>query len=98
MKKNYSTVTYKAEPDPLEAHGGKVASQDYRYFPGRLFQSKGRLSMLSLTLFVKAIEIPLKPILLKGTDVGGEGIVISEDGGSFTYETVVDYNESCRVS
>lgn len=97
MKKNYSTVTFKAEPDPLEAHGGKVAVKITGTFPDGYFSPKAAMYMEPY-LVCEGIQMPMKPILLKGTDVGGEGIVISKDGGSFTYETVVDYNENCRVT
>jgi len=97
MKKNYSTVTFKAEPDPLEAHGGKVAVKITGTFPEGYFSPKAAMYMEPY-LVCEGVQMPMKPILLKGTDVGGEGIVISKDGGSFTYETVVDYNENCKVT
>jgi tetratricopeptide (TPR) repeat protein len=97
MEKNYGTVTFKAEPDPLEAHGGKVPVKITGTFPEDYFHPKAAM-YIEPVLVCDGAEIPLKPILLKGTEVGGEGIVISKDGGSFTYETVVDYNESCRAS
>ena len=97
MEKEFNTVTWKAEPDPLEAHGGKVAIKVTGTFPEGYFNSKAAM-YADPYLVCDGNKIPLKPILLKGTDVGGEGIVISEDGGSFTYETIVDYNESCRVA
>lgn len=97
MKKNYSTVTFKAEPDPLEAHGGKVAVKITGNFPEGYFSPKAAMYMEPY-LVCEGIHIPMKPILLKGTDVGGEGIVISKDGGTFTYETVIDYNPNCKVT
>jgi Flp pilus assembly protein TadD/outer membrane protein OmpA-like peptidoglycan-associated protein len=97
MKKNYETVTFKADPDPLEAHGGKVAIKITGTFPPEYFHPKAAMYAEPF-LVCEGNKIPLKPILLKGTNVGGEGIVISKDGGSFTYETVVDYDESCRAA
>jgi len=97
MKKNWETVTFKAEPDPLEAHGGKVPIKITGTFPADYFHPKAAM-FAQPYLVCEGNKIPLKPILCKGTDVGGEGIVISKDGGSFTYETVVDYNESCRAA
>jgi tetratricopeptide (TPR) repeat protein len=97
MKKDYNTVTYKTEPDPLEAHGGKVAIKITGTFPEGYFNPKAAY-YAEPYLVCEGNEIALKPILLKGSEVGGEGILISEDGGSFTYETVVDYNESCRAA
>jgi tetratricopeptide (TPR) repeat protein len=97
MKKNFETVTFKAEPDPLEAHGGKVPVKITGTFPKDYFNPKAAM-FAQPYLVCEGNKIPLKPILCKGTDVGGEGIVISKDGGSFTYETVVDYNESCRAA
>lgn len=97
MEKNYNTVTFKAEPDPLEAHGGKVPVKITGTFPEGYFHPKAAM-YAEPYLVCDGTTIPLKPILLKGTKVGGEGVVISQDGGSFTYETVVDYNESCRAA
>jgi tetratricopeptide (TPR) repeat protein len=97
MEKDFNTVTFKAEPNPLEAHGGKVPIKITGTFPDGYFSPKAAMLVESY-LVCDGNKIPLKPIQLKGTDVGGEGIVISEDGGSYTYETVVDYNESCRVA
>jgi tetratricopeptide (TPR) repeat protein len=97
MEKNYGQVTFKAEPDPLEAHGGKVPVKITGTFPEGYFHPKAAM-WAEPYLVCDGTTIPLKPILLKGTEVGGEGIVISKDGGSFTYETVVDYNESCRAA
>jgi len=97
MEKEFNTVTWKAEPDPLEAHGGKIPVKITGTFPKGYFNPKAAM-YAEPYLVCDGNKIPLKPILLKGTDVGGEGIVISEDGGSFTYETVVDYNESCHVA
>jgi tetratricopeptide (TPR) repeat protein len=96
MKKDFPTVTFKTEPDPLEAHGGKVAMKITGTFPAGYFNPKAAM-WAEPYLMCEGMKIPLKPILLKGTDVGGEGIPISKDGGSFTYETTVDYNTSCRV-
>jgi tetratricopeptide (TPR) repeat protein len=97
MEKEFNTVTWKAEPDPLEAHGGEVKVKITGTFPKDYFSPKAAM-YAEPYLICEGNKIPMKPILLKGTDVGGEGIVISEDGGSFTYETVVDYEESCRVA
>ncbi|MCU0370617.1 MAG: tetratricopeptide repeat protein [Bacteroidales bacterium] len=97
MEKEYNTVTWKAEPDPLEAHGGKVPIKITGTFPDGYFHPKAAM-YAEPYLVCDGNKIPLKPILLKGTEVGGEGIIISQDGGTFTYETVVDYEESCRAA
>ncbi len=98
MKKNYETVTFKTEPDPLEAHGGKVPIKVTGTFPANYFHPKAAMYAEPFLVCEGQEPIALKPILLKGTSVGGEGIVISKDGGSFTYETVVDYDENCRAA
>jgi Flp pilus assembly protein TadD len=97
MEKNFNTVTFKAEPDPLEAHGGKVAVKITGTFPEGYFHPKAAM-WAEPVLICDGERIPMKPILLKGTSVGGEGIVISKDGGSFTYETVIDYKDNCRAA
>jgi tetratricopeptide (TPR) repeat protein len=98
MTKEFPTVTFKAEPDPLEAHGGKVPVKITGTFPEGYFDEKAAMCVLPVLKCEDGTNIELDPILLKGTDVGGEGIVISEDGGSFTYQTTLDYQESMRAS
>jgi tetratricopeptide (TPR) repeat protein len=97
MEKNYGQVTWKAEPNPLEAHGGKVAVKITGTFPEGYFHPKAAM-WAEPYLVCDGQTIQMKPFLLKGTEVGGEGIVISKDGGSFTYETTIDYNGTCRAS
>lgn len=98
MKKDFNSVNFKAEPDPLEAHGGKVAVKITGTFPAKYFHPKAAMWAEPVLVCEGGTRIPMKPILLKGTSVGGDGIVISKDGGSFTYETVIDYNENCRAA
>jgi len=98
MTKEFATVTFKAEPDPLEAHGGKVPIKITGTFPEGYFDSKVAMCVTPVIKCEDGTNIELDPILLKGTDVGGEGIVISEDGGSFTYETEVDYQDNMKAS
>jgi tetratricopeptide (TPR) repeat protein len=98
MEKEFETVTFKGEPDPLESHGGKVNVKITGTFPDGYFHPK---AAMYVTPYIKCEDgtiTELKPILLKGSDVSGEGIVIPETGGTFTYETVVDYQECMRAS
>jgi Flp pilus assembly protein TadD/outer membrane protein OmpA-like peptidoglycan-associated protein len=97
MKKEFETVTFKAEPNPLEAHGGKVPVKVTGTIPADYFNPKAAM-FIQPYYVCEGEKIEMKPVLLKGTKVGGEGIVISEDGGSFTYETTIDYKDNCRAA
>lgn len=98
MEKEFPTVTWKAEPNPLEAIGGKVPIKITGTFPDGYFDSKASMLALPTLECTDGTVIALDPILLRGTDALGEGIVIPETGGSFTYETVVDYQDCERAS
>ncbi len=98
MTKEFETVNFKAEPDPLEAHGDIVPIKITGTFPDGYFDPKVAMCAIPKLKCEDGTIIELDPILLKGSDVGGEGIVIPESGGSFTYNTQVPYQESLRAS
>lgn len=97
MEKDFNTVVFKADPDPLEAHGGKVPIKITGTFPKDYFHPKAAMFITPVLKCEDGSVTELEPILLKGTEVSGDGIVISPDGGSFTYETSVDYEEGMRA-
>lgn len=97
MEKEFNTVTFKADPDPLEAHGGKVPIKITGTFPDGYFHPKAAMFVTPYLKCEDGSVTELEPILLKGSDVSGDGIVIAQSGGTFTYETVVDYQEGMRA-
>ena len=97
MDKNYETVLFDAQPDPLEAHGGKVKVTVTGTFPEKYFHPKAAMKFQPV-LKHDGGEIPLKSVTLKGQDVPGEGILIPYEGGTFTYEDELDYTPEMKAS
>ncbi len=97
MAKEYETVTYKVEPDPLESIGGKVPIKVTGTFPEGYFDSKAAM-FFDPALKCGDKTIPLKSVVLKGEDVGGEGILIPESGGTFTIYDTLDYEPCMKES
>jgi outer membrane protein OmpA-like peptidoglycan-associated protein len=98
MAKEWESATFKAEPDPLEAHGDKVPVKITGTFPEKYFSPKAAMLVNPVLKCEDGTTFELDPILLKGEDVAGEGIIIPEDGGSFTYYDTVDYHTCQRAS
>lgn len=98
MDKDWESVTFKAEPDPLEAHGDKVPVKITGTFPEDYFSPKAAMLINPVLRCEDGTEIELDPILLKGEAVAGDGILIPYNGGSFTYYDTVDYQTCMRAS
>jgi Tfp pilus assembly protein PilF len=97
MEKEYETVAFVEDPDPMEAHGGTVKVKVTGTFPEKYFHPK---AAMKFTPYVKydGGEYPLKTVVLKGEDVAGEGILIPNGGGTFVYEDEFPYQEGFKVS
>jgi len=98
MAKEWESVTFKADPDPLEAHGGKVPVKITGTFPPKYFSPKTAMLVTPVLQCEDGTEVELDPVLLKGESVAGDGILIPYDGGSFTYYDTVDYQTCQRAS
>ncbi|MFO7615113.1 MAG: tetratricopeptide repeat protein [Bacteroidales bacterium] len=97
MTKEFDNVVFKVDPDPLQAHGGKVPIKITGTFPKDYFHPNAAMYITPVLKCDDGSVTELEPILLKGTSVSGEGIVIPEGGGTFTYETVMDYEEGMKA-
>ncbi len=97
MEKNYETVTYIEDPDPLENHGQKVKVHVVATFPEKYFHPKAAMEFTPV-LEYEGGSVALKTVYLKGQDVAGEGIVVPYEGGSISYDDEVDYVEGMMVS
>ncbi|MBW6461052.1 MAG: tetratricopeptide repeat protein [Bacteroidales bacterium] len=97
MTKEFDNVVFKAEPDPLEAHGGKVPVKITGTFPKDYFHPNAAMYITPVLKCDDGSVTELEPILLKGSSVSGPGIVIPQSGGSFTYETVMDYEDGMKA-
>jgi tetratricopeptide (TPR) repeat protein len=97
MEKNYELVQFTATPDPLESHGEKVKVKVTGTFPEKYFHPKAAMKFQPKLVYDGG-EILLDPVVLKGQDAPGEGILIPETGGTFTYEDEVDYIPELKAS
>jgi Flp pilus assembly protein TadD/outer membrane protein OmpA-like peptidoglycan-associated protein len=97
MEQNFDDVVFKAEPDPLEAHGGKVPVKITGTFPEKYFHPKASMEFAPVLTY-EGGSTPLKTVYLKGEDIGGAGIPVSYDGGTFTYYDTLDYTPAMRAS
>ena len=98
MADNASLVKYTVTPDPLETHGGKVALTIDVKYPEKYFHKK---AVVVATPFIKyeGGETDLESKTLQGEAVEGNNTVIGyTSGGSFKYETTVDYADDMMKS
>ncbi|MEI6574591.1 MAG: hypothetical protein WCO63_00260 [Bacteroidota bacterium] len=98
MAKLYPEVKYTVTPSVLENNGGKVAVNIKGEFPAKYFNKR------AVMVYQPYIKTPdgkkeLKPIVLKGEKVKGDGIVIPfKTGGSFSYSDVVAFDKTMVAS
>lgn len=97
MEKEFPEVVFVTTPDPLEAHGGMVKVKIVGTFPEKYFHPKAAMEFTPVLKY-DGQEYELKTVILKGQDVAGEGILIPQSGGSFTYEDEFPYQEGFRAS
>ncbi|MGQ1889063.1 TPR end-of-group domain-containing protein [Thermophagus sp. OGC60D27] len=98
MKDNAPDVKYTVTPEVLEAHGGKVPVTIKVQIPGGYFDKKTEIEATPVLVY-EGGETAYAPYRLQGESVDGNAKVISySNGGQFTYEGSVDYNENMRVS
>jgi hypothetical protein len=98
MKENAPDVSYTVTPEVLEAHGGQVPVTIKVQIPGGYFDKKTELEATPVLVY-EGGETAYAPYHLQGESVDGNAKVISyANGGQFTYEGTVDYNENMRVS
>ncbi len=98
MATNYNTVTYQVTPDVLETVGGKVKVAVNGEIPPKYFNKRGVVVFEPVLVYDNG-STPLKPIVLKGEKVKGEGTTISyKNGGKLTFTDEFDYNPAMNVS
>ncbi|WP_462318344.1 tetratricopeptide repeat protein [Marinilabilia sp.] len=98
MKENAPDVNYTVTPEVLETHGGQVPVTIKVQIPGGYFDKKTELEATPVLVY-EGGETAYAPYKLQGESVDGNAKVISyANGGQFTYEGSVDYNENMRVS
>ncbi len=98
MKDNAADVNYTVTPEVLETHGGQVPVEVSMQIPGGYFDKKTELEATPVLVYDGG-ETAYPPFRLQGENVDGNAKVISySNGGQFSYEGTVDYNENMRVS
>ncbi len=84
MVKDAGKITYTATPNPLELHGDSVKINVSGNFPVKYFHKKATLTVTPVVKYSGG-EKTLKPIVLKGDKVEGNGQGVSyTEGGKFS--------------
>lgn len=93
MKSGSNKVRYQATPNPVETRDNKVVVKFVGSIPEKYF-AKNACVFIQPVFTWEGGSIPLNPITLKGDNVNGEGIAISnENGGRFTYTDELDFKD-----
>jgi tetratricopeptide (TPR) repeat protein len=99
MKKDAGTVQYTVSPNPLEMHADSVAVTITGKFPPKYFNKKVILTATPVLVGENNTEKAFKPVSLQGEKVQDNYKVISyTDGGDFTYNDKIPYDEALRLS
>ena len=92
MVKKQDQVTYSVNPNPLEAHGGKMTMEIKGTYPEKYFHRKANVVLTPTIKADDGTTLNLKPIALKGEKADGEGQVINyKTGGNFAFSQTIDY-------
>ncbi len=103
MVKNQALVKYEVAPNPLTLKGEEVAVTISGKFPPEYFNKKVMAEVTPVLKYPANSETPtvkkLKPIVLLGEALEGEGKKISyEKGGSFNYTDKVKYEKDMETA
>jgi outer membrane protein OmpA-like peptidoglycan-associated protein len=99
MIRNYGNgVTYTAETNPLENHGGEVAVNVSGRVSERYFHPRAKVEITPVIVY-EGGEQELQTITLRGEKTSGEGTQINRrGGGSFTITDVATFEEGMQAS
>lgn len=98
MAKNFNSVTYKITPEVLESKGGIVSFTVTGTIPAKFFNKKAGV-LFQPTIVYNGEQLALRPMILKGENVSGEGTTISyANGGTFTYTESFSFKPELKVS
>ncbi|MFP4469874.1 MAG: TPR end-of-group domain-containing protein [Bacteroidales bacterium] len=98
MAKNYNAIDYEVTPEVLEVKGGEVSFTVKGDVPPKYFNKKAAVLFQPYVQY-NGDEYMLKPMILKGENVSGEGTTINyANGGTFTYSATFNYQPKMRVS
>lgn len=98
MKEDFEEVEFTVEPKVLVEKGQYVEVKVKGKFPEKYFGKKAAM-LFQPVLKYEGGETAFKPITLKGEDVLGDGILISnKEGGSFTYSDKIPYTPEMNIA
>jgi len=98
MAKNFGKITYEVTPNVLESKGGIVTFTVAGKIPAKYFNKKAAV-LFQPTIEYNGKQLVLRPMILKGERVAGEGTTISySNGGSFTYTESFDVVPEMKAS
>jgi len=99
MKKNAGLVNYEVTPGVLEAHANEVPVTIKGTYPTKYFKKKVTLTAIPVLTYAGG-ETPYEKVqVVQGEKVLANNQVINyTNGGSFTYNATVPYNDGMRVS
>lgn len=98
MEKNMGDVQYRVNPNPLEVHNGEVKLNINGVFPEKYFDKKASLTLTPILTF-EGGEVAFEPVTLQGEKVVANNKSIAyKAGGTFTYNSTVDFTEAMEYS
>ncbi len=97
MQRNADQVRYEVTPEVLEAHGGEVALDIRGVYPENYFD-RNVVAELTPVLIYDGGEIEFEKITVQGENVQDNHRVISRSGGSFNYDSRIDYTDALKRS
>lgn len=98
MKKDYGLVKYDVVPEVLETTGDSIHVTIRGVFPPKYFHKKAAMYFQPVLRYMGDSTV-LKPIVLRGENVQGEGDVISyANGGTFTYKATIPYKPAMNTA
>lgn len=90
--------SYQVDPNPLVNKGGKVAVKVTGTIPPKSFHKKATVEFQPYLKY-NGGSVDLKPLVLKGKAVQGDGTVVStKEGATITYTDNFDYKPEMQVS
>jgi tetratricopeptide (TPR) repeat protein len=98
MVKDFDDITWKATPNPLEAHGDFVEVTIEGTFPEKYFQ-KDAAMYVTPVLRYEGGAVAYEPFTVKGEDVAGDGYIVKyKEGGTITYTGKIPYSPELNAS
>lgn len=92
MVRNFGQVGLDAQPSVMERHGDEVKVKVTGQIPEDYFSSKAAMKLIPKLNYNGKTKV-LEPIFLRGEKVTGDGQVITDDGGSFSKDYTIAFEE-----